>query len=353
MSTETELKFQIPPAALPAVRQAVQAASGAQPTPAVARRTRLCARYVDTPQGHLARAGVALRLRLEGATWVQTLKAPAALAGAATGLVQRLEHEVDLGPSPSPPTLDISRHDTHPAGAALHAALQGQAAALQVTFETDVQRTHGLFTGPGAQVELALDEGVVMAAGRQLPLCELELELQQGDTRALLALSATWVQAHGLWLDTRTKAERGTLLAQGRVARPARRVRCAPAGAAARAASADRVPARLQAWWQAAVATLLPAASALAGGCGDNGHQALVLQALRRLQRLAAQPARGGAGPATSGALHQALGGLHGRLQAAAGSGGGTEAAAALLREPATTRLWLQLLAGPPHDAPG
>lgn len=348
MTTETELKFQIPPAALAAVRQAVAQHSRVQ-------HTRLRARYFDTPDGRLARAGVALRLRLEGATWVQTLKAPAALAGAAGGLVSRLEHEVDLGPGDTPPTLDISRHDDHPAGAALRAALhetgppQRPAAALQVTFETDVQRSHGLLAHDGAQVEVALDEGCVMAGGRSLPLCELELELKQGDTAALLALAVPWVRAHGLWLDTRTKAERGTLLAQARAARPprARRRLAAQPGAAAHP--------RWWGWWQVALASLLPQASAVAGGCGDRGH---VLQLRRDLLRLlqcgAAAPSLAASRPCLLPVLRQVQ---HDCAPPDAGAAGGAGLAdgshlelAALgdvLRQPATTVLWLQLLAPP------
>ena len=67
MSSEIELKFRIPPARLAALRRAV-ATRSAQVLP-------LAAVYFDTPDEQLARARVALRLRREGAVWVQTLKA--------------------------------------------------------------------------------------------------------------------------------------------------------------------------------------------------------------------------------------------------------------------------------------
>ena len=64
---ETELKFQVPPESVAAVRAAMAKAAP--------RRQHLRATYFDTAEGELAKAGIALRLRQEGARRVQTLKA--------------------------------------------------------------------------------------------------------------------------------------------------------------------------------------------------------------------------------------------------------------------------------------
>ena len=56
---------------------------------------------------------------------------------------------------------------------------------------------------------------MVRAAGREQPLAEIEFELRSGEPAALLQLAAEAVGRHGLWLDTRSKAERGHLLARG------------------------------------------------------------------------------------------------------------------------------------------
>ena len=111
MAIEIELKFRIPPARLAAVRRAVATAS--------ADLQALAAAYYDTPGEHLAQARTALRLRREGDTWVQTLKAEGASA------MQRLEDNVPVPTQPGQarPALDTARHDGSPAGAALRRLL--------------------------------------------------------------------------------------------------------------------------------------------------------------------------------------------------------------------------------------
>ncbi|RZS55016.1 CYTH domain-containing protein [Sphaerotilus mobilis] len=206
---ETELKFQIPPERLPGVRQALAtvAAGG----------LRLRARYFDTPDRRLGYAAMALRLRLEGDRWVQTLK------GRGDGMLQRLDHEVVLdGADPArAPLLDLSRHDGNAAGEALRRALGDAADRLACRFETDVSRTLGHVEQGGATIELALDLGEIRAGAAVWPLHELEFELKAGPVAGLLAEARTWVAQHGLWLDVRSKAERGERLASGLVVGPA------------------------------------------------------------------------------------------------------------------------------------
>ena len=207
---EIELKFQIEPAQRAAVKRAVVGRGvGAQ-------TIRLQARYFDTPDQRLAAAGLALRLRREGRSrWVQTLK------GRGDGLMRRMEHEVLL-PAGQPATLDLARHDGTPAGTALRAALAAHEGRLAERFATDIRRTRRVVrtrsaAGDGASVELAFDEGWIVAhAGerpRKLAVAEIEFELLEGSPQALLALASRWVQRHGLWLDVRSKAERGHGLA--------------------------------------------------------------------------------------------------------------------------------------------
>lgn len=212
---EIELKFQMPAGALATVRAQLQASAGVQ-------TLRLQAAYVDTPERHLARARAALRLRREGTRWVQTLKAQGA------DLMTRLEHNAAIAGAEGSqrPPLDLARHAGTPAAAALATALgldearfarriaEGDTLGLAVVFETDLQRTQARRTDHGALLEWALDEGEVRAAGRTLPVCELELEHCSGPVAGLIAQADALVQAQGLWLDSRSKAERGEALAR-------------------------------------------------------------------------------------------------------------------------------------------
>jgi len=235
---EIELKFQVPPAARAAV--AAEVAGPDRPN-----RTRLQAAYFDTVDGRLAAAGLALRLRREGRRWVQTLK------GAGVDGMTRAEHNVQVAVPASAvavPQVSPARHAGTGVGdrlLALLAEAQAQAeaaanananphantladrsvsgAALVCVYGTDIwRRTRRLVTAQG-EVELAFDEGHIVSGDRRVPVCELEIELTAGAPQALLDVAADWVPRHGLWLDTRTKAERGGMLARGEARAAVRR----------------------------------------------------------------------------------------------------------------------------------
>jgi triphosphatase len=198
--TEIELKFQVPASRSAAVARAVATATAV--------RVPLRARYFDTPDRRLGRAGLALRVRKEGRRWMQTLK------GVGDGIWQRLEHEVPLRVTPGVlPLADPALHDGTPAGDALRQALDD--GELQAIYGTEVMRTKRLVRASGCVVELAFDQGALTAGEARWPLSELEFELKSGEATALVALASRWVERFDLTLDTRTKAERGERLARG------------------------------------------------------------------------------------------------------------------------------------------
>ncbi|HET7794923.1 MAG TPA: CYTH and CHAD domain-containing protein [Rhizobacter sp.] len=201
---ELELKFRLDDAASLRWQQMFEAQG--------ARRQRLRARYFDTEDSRLAAAGVALRLRLEGRRWVQTLKA----TGEST--VHRLEHEVAVQAAPGDtPALDLARHAGTPALARLQQAL-GDAApqALIERFATDVWRASLVIEGAdGSRIEAALDLGHVHAGGRQAPIAELELEHLAGPLATLFDRAHDALGAGGLWLSSISKAEQGERLRRG------------------------------------------------------------------------------------------------------------------------------------------
>jgi len=200
---EIELKFQVPGGQRAAVDAAVAGRSGSA-------RARLQAAYLDTADRSLAAAGMALRLRREGRRWVQTLK------GRTADTMTRLEHNVPRGAGAAMPGVDPSLHAGTPAGDALNSVLATQAAdALSVRYSTDILRRTRVLRLPGGRVELAFDVGHIRAAGRTIDVLELEIESLSGPPQAVLIAARRWVPRHGLWLDTRSKAERGDLLASG------------------------------------------------------------------------------------------------------------------------------------------
>ena len=214
---EVELKFQVPPGRRAALAQAVAGRTDRQ---GMRQRTRLRAAYWDMPDRALAQALLALRVRREGRVWVQTLK------GVGNDGMTRLEHNVPLPPDAASavPPADPALHAGTPVGERLLAVLAKQApgAALQLQYRTDVLRLGRSVKSRLGRVELALDEGRIEAADRRLPLYELEIELKSGSPLAVIAAARRWLPRFGLWLDTRSKAERGDLLSRGETAAPAR-----------------------------------------------------------------------------------------------------------------------------------
>lgn len=212
---EIELKLQVPPSKRATFDAAV---AGRTPAP----RMRLQAAYHDTAARDLARAGLALRLRREGRYWVQTLK------GAADDGMTRTEHNVPRGGAAAPPPVDPALHADTPAGERLGKLLGGSSAEVLLTlYRTDIsRRTRRLAVRlagrPQATVELAFDTGKILAGNATLPVCEFEIELVAGSSLAVVEVARRWGPRHGLWLDTRSKAERGDLLARGESMSPAR-----------------------------------------------------------------------------------------------------------------------------------
>lgn len=209
---EIEFKFVVPPERRPAVEAALRRGA--------VTRTRMQARYFDTPDRALATRGIVLRLRKEGRRWVQTVKAA---ADGVQGPLHREEHNVDLGlaRAGAQPVPDAQRHHGTAAGERLATALADTQGPLAETYATDIWRLkREVRVAGGTVVELAFDLGKVIAhAGtpeaRESAVCELELELLRGPVAGLVALAQRWSQRHRLWFSTVSKAERGErLLAQ-------------------------------------------------------------------------------------------------------------------------------------------
>jgi triphosphatase len=66
-----------------------------------------------------------------------------------------------------------------------------------------------------SRIEVAVDRGEIKHNGRQLPVCELELELKKGDPRRLFALARQFVEKAPLRLSFVSKGDRGDRLVDG------------------------------------------------------------------------------------------------------------------------------------------
>ncbi|CAN7198370.1 CHAD domain-containing protein [Polaromonas sp. LjRoot131] len=273
---EIELKLRLPPAALAALR--------ADPLWGHTRVThkQLDNIYFDTPQRALAQAGIGLRLRSDGKRWLQTAKGG---GSSRAGLHQREEIEFAV----AGPALEWAPL----AGTAFGPVLEPLKDQLQPQFQTRFKREIRHITGAaGGVIEVAIDEGEILAGDHSEPLCEVELELKGGPVDELFALALTLAERHPLVLDNRSKAERGNRLAHGAALAPPAKAAAlaAPPGEDARHAARQAVEACL-AHWQANEAGFLAQPQ---GGHYDSEYLHQLRVAVRRL-RVACGPLAGAA----------------------------------------------------------
>lgn len=231
--------------------------------------------YYDTPDGVLAKRGVALRVRRVEragvARFVQTLK----MAGAEdSALSARGEWESDL----SGPVLQRSALDATPWA---RIDPDGQIwKTLEPHSEVVFQRTTWqVRRRDGSSVEVAFDFGELRAGARTAPLCELELELHAGPVSALFELARELAPLVLGLPESRSKLARCAALGDDSLMRPVRARAKDARDTIARAAPQPWVRAVLREIFNQFVANLIP--------LRDNDDVELVHQARVGWRRLA------------------------------------------------------------------
>lgn len=205
---EIELKLLVPPAALAAL-SADPLLTGVKAQRKA--RKRLDNIYFDTADHALAQARIGLRLRKDGMHWLQTVKSG---GSAQAGLHQRQEIEFAV----SGKALEWAPL----VGTEFESVLGPVWQQLAPQFRTLFSRGIWRLTGPtGADIEVAIDQGEIIAGKKREAICELELELKNGAVDDLFAIALALADRHPLLLDNRSKAERGDALARGLPGTPA------------------------------------------------------------------------------------------------------------------------------------
>ncbi|TCB55857.1 CHAD domain-containing protein [Acinetobacter terrestris] len=261
---EVELKFQIP---LPYQKQIYQFFLSKN-----ARPISLYAKYYDTPERHLAEQKISLRQRLEDTHWIQALKAPSGHH------LERFELEIDLGELDNP-ALDLQIYQSNPqAKKLLQQVLGKQAKNLITQFETDVERLVYVVDYNRAEIEVSLDRGEIRHDDQTLAIYEIEFELKQGSIQDLIKFIQPWVKQYHLWLDVRSKAQRGNLLAQDLTIAPAQ------FASPLQLKQKDSTDSALKQIVNNALQHLLPNATAIAAEQYNSEHVHQTRVAIRRLR---------------------------------------------------------------------
>ena len=177
-------------------------------------RHKLYSVYFDTPDFALMRRGIALRLRRVGYHWVQTMKAEARAVGA---MSSRPEWEMAVAGGIGPDFAVLPQ-------AALD-LLQGiDLTGIAPAFVTQFQRTTWHLVDGENEAELALDIGTI-EAGKSQAICEIEIELKSGQPVVLFDLAEQLLASAGLFVEARSKAERGYTLCGATTPTPVKTLR--------------------------------------------------------------------------------------------------------------------------------
>ncbi len=162
--------------------------------------------YFDTPDNWLRQHDTGLRIRRFDDVFVQTVKTAGRVVA---GLHQRPEYNAEH--TNNTPDLSLHPSDIWPSGKDTQ-VLQSELVGI---FSTDFTREQWLINmADGSQVEVAFDQGLVTADGKQTDICEVELELKSGQTDALFNLARVLCAEGGIRLGNLSKAARGYRLAQ-------------------------------------------------------------------------------------------------------------------------------------------
>ena len=191
MAVEYELKFQATPEVLSAICHSI---------PEAATRYEMETVYYDTPSGALSARYYTLRCRRENDLHVCTLKTPA----------------------------KDGRNETELSCDNIHDALDALCEASSIEDLKDILK-EGIVPVCGARftriaktldiaggtVELALDQGVLMGGGKEIPLCEVEVELKSGSIQAAQIYGAALALKFNLKPQPKSKFQRALALGKG------------------------------------------------------------------------------------------------------------------------------------------
>lgn len=191
MGREFELKY----AATPAAQQAIQNAFG------TFRTIRMETTYFDTPDGALAAQHVTLRLRKENDSCVCTMKTP--LPNGSRGEWECPANDILSG-------VEMLRSLGAPA-ALCNLAKGGVVAVCGAKF---IRQAADIATADG-MAELAVDAGILLGGGKEIPLCEVEIEHKSGSDQSTLALANVIANRFGLTQEKKSKFRRALDLAKG------------------------------------------------------------------------------------------------------------------------------------------
>lgn len=165
--------------------------------------------YYDTSDQQLAKQKMGLRIRKHNLNFTLTLKTNGEVKG---GLHLRPEYDVPL-------RCDIFGELELAELSEKSGVFLKVLSGLNPIFRTDFERQYWLVEcGNGAVIEIAFDQGEIIAGQRTQPICEVEFELKQGRVQDLLNFVEQLGFENAVRLSSASKAKRGYNLANPAIA---------------------------------------------------------------------------------------------------------------------------------------
>lgn len=156
--------------------------------------------YYDYPDHFLAKQKMGLRIRQEDQELTLTLKTNGEVVG---GLHSRPEYNLPLTEKDTPTNVQLRE---------LYSFEQLPSSTLQPIFSTDFNRTFWLVEFQQSKIEVAFDQGKIIAGEFEQPICEIEFELKSGNVQDLFDFVETLPFERDIYFSSASKAKRGYLL---------------------------------------------------------------------------------------------------------------------------------------------
>lgn len=192
MGVEFELKFFAEPEQLETVAAAY---------PVEYHTIKMETTYYDTADHVLSDRHVTLRRRMENEESVCTVKTPISQLG-------RGEWECRCS------DIETGIKELCKLGAPAELVLLTEDGVIPVCGAKFTRRA-GLVSLQDAVVEIALDRGILSGGGKEIPLCEIEVELKSGDQNTAVSFAMALAERFGLKAQDKSKFRRALALAKG------------------------------------------------------------------------------------------------------------------------------------------
>lgn len=157
--------------------------------------------YFDTPERSLSERHITLRRRMENGASVCTVKTPVSTYG--RGEWECLCDNIEDG------IVELCKLGAPKELLALTAA--GVVEVCGAKFH----RQAGLTRFQDTELEIALDRGILTGGGKEIPLCEVEVELKNGDPKDAVTFGVALARRFGLVTQELSKFRRALALAKG------------------------------------------------------------------------------------------------------------------------------------------